>query len=165
MPQSSTRPTIDDARAALRSAFGYDQFRAGQEMAIESGDDRARILERQLSADILTDFWCRCRSQRNRWWSTKLFSRFCNPQIARTKIMSPLADAVCFIDCEQADSDVPEASRNVAEIESLRREIEKTHLATRRASEPVRHLGGRESAVDERSRKVACFQRIHLVFH
>jgi len=36
MPQSSTRPTIDDARAALRAAFGYDQFRAGQEMAIES---------------------------------------------------------------------------------------------------------------------------------
>src|SRR6476619_4917073 len=42
--------------------------------AIESGDDRARILERQLSADILTDFWCRCRGQRDRWWSTKLFS-------------------------------------------------------------------------------------------
>jgi ATP-dependent DNA helicase RecQ len=36
MPQTSTRPTIDDARAALRAAFGYDQFRAGQEMAIES---------------------------------------------------------------------------------------------------------------------------------
>src|SRR5215208_6611668 len=30
------RPTLDDARAALRKAFGYDQFRAGQEMAIES---------------------------------------------------------------------------------------------------------------------------------
>jgi ATP-dependent DNA helicase RecQ len=36
MPQTSTRPTIDDARAALRAASGYDQFRAGQEMAIES---------------------------------------------------------------------------------------------------------------------------------
>jgi ATP-dependent DNA helicase RecQ len=33
---SSTRPTLDDARAALRASFGYDQFRAGQEMAIES---------------------------------------------------------------------------------------------------------------------------------
>ncbi len=27
---------MDDARAALKAAFGYDQFRAGQEMAIES---------------------------------------------------------------------------------------------------------------------------------
>ena len=33
---SSTPPTLDDARAALRASFGYDQFRAGQEMAIES---------------------------------------------------------------------------------------------------------------------------------
>ena len=32
----SPRPTLADARAALRAAFGYDQFRAGQEMAIES---------------------------------------------------------------------------------------------------------------------------------
>jgi ATP-dependent DNA helicase RecQ len=31
-----TRPTLEDARQALKSAFGYDQFRAGQEMAIES---------------------------------------------------------------------------------------------------------------------------------
>ncbi|MDO8500366.1 MAG: ATP-dependent DNA helicase RecQ [Gemmatimonadaceae bacterium] len=30
------RPTLDDARAALRASFGYDQFRPGQEMAIES---------------------------------------------------------------------------------------------------------------------------------
>ena len=29
-------PTLEDARAALRAAFGYDGFRAGQEMAIES---------------------------------------------------------------------------------------------------------------------------------
>ena len=29
-------PTMEDARAALRASFGYDQFRAGQEMAIES---------------------------------------------------------------------------------------------------------------------------------
>jgi superfamily II DNA helicase RecQ len=27
---------MDDARTALKAAFGYDQFRAGQEMAIES---------------------------------------------------------------------------------------------------------------------------------
>ena len=33
---STPRPTLEDARAALRAAFGYDQFRAGQEMAIES---------------------------------------------------------------------------------------------------------------------------------
>ncbi len=30
------RPTLEQARAALQSAFGYDQFRPGQEMAIES---------------------------------------------------------------------------------------------------------------------------------
>ena len=29
-------PTLEHARAALRAAFGYDQFRAGQEKAIES---------------------------------------------------------------------------------------------------------------------------------
>jgi ATP-dependent DNA helicase RecQ len=29
-------PTLEDARAALRASFGYDEFRAGQEMAIES---------------------------------------------------------------------------------------------------------------------------------
>ena len=31
-----TRPTLEQARAALQSSFGYDQFRPGQEMAIES---------------------------------------------------------------------------------------------------------------------------------
>src|SRR5688572_3780814 len=31
-----TRPTMDDARKALRASFGYDDFRPGQEMAIES---------------------------------------------------------------------------------------------------------------------------------
>ncbi|HEX6574853.1 MAG TPA: ATP-dependent DNA helicase RecQ [Gemmatimonadaceae bacterium] len=37
MPKvSESRPTIHDARAALKKAFGYDGFRAGQEMAIES---------------------------------------------------------------------------------------------------------------------------------
>ena len=40
-------PTLEDARAALRAAFGYDQFRAGQEMAIESvlsGNDTLVVL-------------------------------------------------------------------------------------------------------------------------
>lgn len=36
MPNSPQTPSIDHARAALKAAFGYDQFRAGQEMAIES---------------------------------------------------------------------------------------------------------------------------------
>ena len=43
----SSRPTLADARAALRAAFGYDQFRAGQEMAIESvlaGEDTLVVL-------------------------------------------------------------------------------------------------------------------------
>ncbi|MEO8194611.1 MAG: ATP-dependent DNA helicase RecQ [Gemmatimonadales bacterium] len=31
-----TRPTMDQARASLRASFGYDEFRPGQEMAIES---------------------------------------------------------------------------------------------------------------------------------
>ncbi len=31
-----TRPTMDDARKALKASFGYDDFRPGQEMAIES---------------------------------------------------------------------------------------------------------------------------------
>ncbi|HUQ48731.1 MAG TPA: ATP-dependent DNA helicase RecQ [Gemmatimonadaceae bacterium] len=31
-----TRPTLEQARKALQASFGYDQFRAGQEMAIES---------------------------------------------------------------------------------------------------------------------------------
>ena len=50
MPKVSpelTRPTLEDARAALRAAFGYDQFRAGQEMAIESvlsGQDTLVVL-------------------------------------------------------------------------------------------------------------------------
>jgi ATP-dependent DNA helicase RecQ len=49
MPKVSpdSRPTLDDARAALREAFGYDQFRAGQEMAIESvlaGQDTLVVL-------------------------------------------------------------------------------------------------------------------------
>ena len=30
------RPTMDDARKALRASFGYDDFRPGQEMAIQS---------------------------------------------------------------------------------------------------------------------------------
>jgi len=41
------RPTLEQARAALRSAFGYDQFRPGQEKAIESvlaGDDTLVVL-------------------------------------------------------------------------------------------------------------------------
>ena len=33
---SKSAPTLEDARSALRAAFGYDGFRAGQEMAIES---------------------------------------------------------------------------------------------------------------------------------
>src|SRR5215212_9672852 len=47
MPKVSQNPTIDDARAALKAAFGYDQFRAGQEMAIESvlaGQDTLVVL-------------------------------------------------------------------------------------------------------------------------
>jgi ATP-dependent DNA helicase RecQ len=49
MPKVSPlpRPTLADARAALRVAFGYDQFRAGQEMAIESvlaGQDTLVVL-------------------------------------------------------------------------------------------------------------------------
>src|SRR5665647_1909702 len=31
-----TRPTLEQARIALKAAFGYDQFRPGQEAAIES---------------------------------------------------------------------------------------------------------------------------------
>src|SRR4026209_520273 len=38
MPKANpdSRPSLDDARAPLKQAFGYDEFRAGQEMAIES---------------------------------------------------------------------------------------------------------------------------------
>jgi ATP-dependent DNA helicase RecQ len=45
--RSMTRPSMEDARAALKTAFGYDQFRAGQEMAIESvlaGNDTLVVL-------------------------------------------------------------------------------------------------------------------------
>src|SRR3954452_19515586 len=41
------RPTLEQARAALKTSFGYDQFRPGQEMAIESvlaGDDTLVVL-------------------------------------------------------------------------------------------------------------------------
>ncbi|MEO5902423.1 MAG: ATP-dependent DNA helicase RecQ [Gemmatimonadaceae bacterium] len=42
-----TRPTMEQARAALKTSFGYDQFRPGQEMAIESvlvGNDTLVVL-------------------------------------------------------------------------------------------------------------------------
>lgn len=42
-----TAPTLDDARATLKAAFGYPEFRAGQEVAVESvlrGHDTLVIL-------------------------------------------------------------------------------------------------------------------------
>ncbi|MEP6508833.1 MAG: RecQ family ATP-dependent DNA helicase, partial [Gemmatimonadales bacterium] len=42
-----TRPTMEQARAALKASFGYDQFRPGQEMAIKSvlaGQDTLVVL-------------------------------------------------------------------------------------------------------------------------
>lgn len=42
-----TRPTMDDARKALKASFGHDDFRPGQEMAIESvlaGQDTLVVL-------------------------------------------------------------------------------------------------------------------------
>ena len=108
--------------------------------AVESRDDRARVVERELPADIFTDFGsCRCGKCDGRR-RAKLDACLGDSQIAGTKIMSLLADAMRFVDSEEAHADVPEPCCDIPEIESLGREIEKPDLASRSASKPVRYL-------------------------
>src|SRR5512143_1688870 len=112
----------------------------GEVGPVESRDDRARISERELATDIFADFRCRRRGQRDGWRRSEFGARFSYTEIAWPEIVSPLADAVCFVDREQAHADAGKLRGDVSKIESFWREIKEPDFAARRACEAIRHL-------------------------
>ena len=108
--------------------------------SIESGDDNFRIAKCELHRDISSHLRRRRCGERNRWRSAEFLSNISDAEIARAKIVSPLAYAVCFVDSQQTDSHLIQSRRDVSVIESLRREVEKLQLPALSAAESFADL-------------------------
>jgi hypothetical protein len=61
-------------------------------------------------------------------------------QIAWPEIVSPLADAVSFVDREERDAGGAQALRGAAVVEPLRRDLEQLDLTAVGSREAIRHL-------------------------
>ena len=133
--------------------------------AVESSNDRSRISESELTADVFADFRRCSRGKRDCRRRAELLARLGYAQVAWTEVMSPLTYTVGLIHREKTDTDVTQSGCDVSKIESFRREIEKAHFTAGGTSESILNLCRLERAVDECSRQISRLECIHLIFH
>ncbi len=108
--------------------------------AVESGDDRFRISERQLTGDIAPHLRGRRGSQRYRRRRAKLFVDLLDAQVAGAEIVTPLADAMRFVDREERYSRFAKPLRRLTIIEPLGRDVKELDLAALDSCKPIRDL-------------------------
>ena len=137
----------------------------GQVRSIEAGDDRFGVGEAERADDVGADSRSRRRRERHRAPRAQLIANLADAQIARPKVMSPLADAVRFVHREQRDADVAQLLGQLAEGKPFRREVEELGLAAQHAAHAIADFSARQRAVDERRRDAALHQRVDLVLH
>src|SRR5688572_17340847 len=137
----------------------------GQVRPVETRDDCRRIFQRELPADVASDLRCSRGREGDDRRRAKPRSCLSDTEIRRPEVMTPLAYAMRFVDCEEADAHVGETRCDVAEIEALRREIQKLDLTARCARETVGNLSRSECAVDEGCRQSSRLESIDLVLH
>src|SRR5881628_455229 len=170
----STRGRIDDGESVPAAQYVY-QVRfllgvvpgrddvVGEVGTVESGNDRLRVLERQL-ADYVAAYLRRSRSsERYRRRRAKSFVDLSYAKVARSKVMTPLADAMGFIDGEERHSCLSQPLRRAPGIESFRRDVEQLDLTTVDAGKSIGDLTRCESAIDEGRRQSLADERVDLI--
>ena len=103
-------------------------------------DDRFRIPERQLAADVSAHLWRGSGSQRDRCRRAKLFVDLLDAEIAGAEIVTPLADAMRFVDREERYSGSANPLRRLPVVEPLGRHVEEFYLAALRSCKAIRNL-------------------------
>ena len=102
----------------------------GEVRSIEAGDDNARIAKPELESYVIAHTRRRGRGESNRWRSAELGADVFDPEIARTEIVTPLTNAMSFVDREQAYADAAKSFSDVPVIESLGGEVKQLELAS-----------------------------------
>ena len=72
----------------------------GEIRPIKPGDDRQRILECELASDVSSHLGRRCGGERDGCRGAQGSMNFLDPQVAGTKVVAPLTDAVSLVNCE-----------------------------------------------------------------
>jgi hypothetical protein len=133
--------------------------------AVKPGDDRFRIPERQLAADVAADLGRGGGGQRDRSRRAKLFADLLDAEIARSEIVTPLADAMRFVDGEERYSRLAKPLGRLPVVETLGRYVEELDLAALSSCESILNLTRGLGAVDERRWKSPRGKRVDLILH
>ena len=131
----------------------------------EVAHEHRRIAKPKLNGDILANgFGCGRRIGVDR----RIGKAVAQPSqfaILGTEVMSPGADAVCFIDCKEGDVLVLQELERSRRDQSFRRHIQQAQLAGFDLLGDLSLFVDRERAVHRRGRNAARGERIDLVLH
>ncbi len=126
--------------------------------ARESGDRHMRRLHAELPRDVGAHFSGRRRREREDRWAAKSSCHGTQREIVGAEVVAPLADAVRFVDDEQADGARQQSFEEFTILEALRREIEHFagavgHALRERARFPVGQVRVHGKRVDAKRRE------------
>ena len=171
------RRTVDDAGLAvvaredpfeLEVQVASSEHAVDQVRAIEGADEHGRMLEAQLGHDVLADAFGRRRGVRVQRHPRKVVAHAPELTVLRPEIVPPLADAVGFVDRDEADAPLLQrAAEAIAALadQPLGRDVEQAAAVLAQTREHGVALAGGLGAVQERRRHAVDAKAVDLVLH
>ena len=131
----------------------------------KSADAFERFAQGEHRADVVAHYRCGGGGEGDALRVTDGFQRASEPQVIGPEIVTPLAEAVGLIDCEQRDFDALEGFEKTLGAEALGRDIDEFPIAVFHPVEPLALLWPAEGRVDHRGGNAARGEGIDLIFH
>ena len=133
--------------------------------AVETGDELARILQRQALADFMSGLGIGGGGQRNTRNVGKAIVQDRQAEIFRTEIMTPLRDAMRFVDRKERDATGRKQLKAAIGEEPLGRHIEQINLACPHRSLDPAGLIETECGVEVFGAHAVFAQGVDLILH
>ena len=152
-------------RVVLGRLVGGRPHAIGEVGAIKPGDDDGGVAQSELDDDVLADLGGGRGREGVRGRRADRVADGLDAPVARAEVVPPLADAVGFVDGEEADADAGEAVGGSSAFEPFRGEVEEPNFAALDVRPACVHLVGREGAVEIGGGDPTAMQRVHLILH
>ena len=143
--------------------FGHDAV--GEVRAVEARDVTRGIAQRERGDDVVAHAAGRGRRQREHRYAWKGSAQLRETAVIGPEIVTPLADAVGFVDCEARHVPGREIAEHVRHREPLGSEVQETIAALVQGAQAPARLLAVEGGVEERRGNARGGQRVDLILH
>ena len=132
---------------------------------IKAGDEFASVLQMQALDDFFSRQGISGSCERDPRDAREALSKHGKPDVLRPEVVTPLRNAMRFIDGEQRQLRGRQQLQAAISEQPLRRNVEKIQLAASRAALDVLHVRPAHARIERRSPHARLFERRHLILH